>query len=269
MSNPQPTTASPPSKQLPVDTTKFHGKVVIVTGAASGIGRETAIFFARQEAQVVLFDINEAGLGDVHCSIATAGGKAAFRKCDITKEDDVRNSIDWVTESFGRVDVLVNLAGIYAFQPLTSFSTELYIRHMEINVHGAFYLTRAVLPHMQKHGFGRIIHTSSTTYSDPKPGLSAYVTSKAAVLGLVRSAAVEAGDGITVNAVMPGLIDTEQMKSVDGFKAIQEMVIERQAVKRQGTVADVARVIGFIASEEAGFVSGQVFNCSGGEVFSW
>ncbi|KAL4928137.1 SDR family NAD(P)-dependent oxidoreductase [Aspergillus undulatus] len=135
---------------------------------------------------------------------------------------------------------------------------------MAVNAEGSLFLTRAVLPYMQRAGYGRIIHTSSTTYSDPKPGLSAYIVSKAAVIGLVRSAAVDAGEGVTVNAVMPGLFATEQMKFVDWYDAIAEMVIGRQAVKGQGTAVDVARTIGSVASPEAGFVSGQVLNCSGG-----
>ncbi|KAL4962709.1 SDR family NAD(P)-dependent oxidoreductase [Aspergillus stella-maris] len=268
MSDSQASLPHPPPTP-PLNPTKFSNRVAIITGAASGIGRETAIFFARQDAQVIFFDVNESGLLETHHLITTSGGKAAFRQCDITKEEEVNASIAWVMRDFGKVDILINLAGIYEFQPLTSCPTELFTRHMEINVHGAFYLTRAVLPHMQNNKYGRIVHTSSTTYSDPKPGLSAYVTSKAAVLGLVRSAAVEAGPGVTVNAVMPGLIETERMKSVDMFHAIQGIVLGNQAVKRQGTPMDVANVIGFVAGEEAGFMSGQVFNVSGGEVFSW
>ncbi|KAL4790887.1 hypothetical protein BDV19DRAFT_393621 [Aspergillus venezuelensis] len=231
MSDPQPSQPQP-APTPPLNPTKFTNRVAVITGAASGIAKQTAIFFARQDAQVILFDINESGLLETHHLITTSGGKAAFRQCDITKEEEVNVSIDWVAREFRRIDILVNLAGIYEFQPLTSCSTELFMRHMEINVHGAFYLTRAVL-------------------------------------GLVRSAAVEAGPGVTVNAVMPGLIETERMKSVDMFHAIQGIVLGNQAVKRQGRPMDVASVIEFVAGEEAGFMSGQVFYVSGGEVFSW
>ncbi|KAL4955825.1 hypothetical protein BDW69DRAFT_182192 [Aspergillus filifer] len=198
MSDPQASLPQPPP---PLNLTKFTNRVAIITGAASGVGRQTAIFFARQDAQVILFDINEAGLLEAQHLITTPGGKAAFRKCDITKEGEVQSSIDCTVQELERVNILVNLAGIYEFQPLTSFSTELYLRHMEINVH------------------------------DPKPGLSAYVTSKAAVLGLAA---------------------LQRMKSVDGFDAIQNNVLGNQAVKRQGTPMDVANLIGFVAGEGGG-----------------
>ncbi|KAL4809827.1 hypothetical protein BDV18DRAFT_49705 [Aspergillus unguis] len=263
-------TAGQSDTRLPkIDPAKFLDQVVVVTGAAAGIGRKTAEHFAAQGAQVILFDINTTGLEEVQSSITKAGGKADTRKCDITSEEEVTASISWVLEKYTKIDILANLAGIYGFETLPEFSSELYHRHMAINVNGSFFLTRAVLPAMQKAAYGRIIHTSSTTFADPKPGLSAYVMSKAAVIGLVRSAAVEAGTGVTVNAVMPGLIDTEQMRSVDGFEGLAGMVIGNQAVKRQGHAIDVAQAISFIASPEAGFFSGQVFNCSGGETFSF
>ncbi|KAL4901210.1 hypothetical protein BDW74DRAFT_160497 [Aspergillus multicolor] len=252
-----------------IQPTKFKDWVVVVTGAASGIGRETAQHFATQGAQTILLDINGPGLEKTQSSIRESGGKAANRPCDVSNENDVNAAIEWTIQTYTKIDVLVNLAGIYGFQPLTEYSTELYNRHISINVNGSFFLTRAVLPHMQKAGFGRIIHTSSTTYASPKPGLSAYVMSKAAVVGLVRSAAVEAGPGVTVNAMMPGLIDTDEMRSKDGYEVIREKILESRAVKRDGKPIDVARTIAFIASPEAGFMSGQVVDCSGGETFSF
>ncbi|RDW67475.1 SDR family NAD(P)-dependent oxidoreductase [Aspergillus mulundensis] len=265
------TEPSPPNDlHLPtIQPTKFKDWVVVVTGAAAGIGRETAHHFAAQGAQLILLDINESGLKETQSLIQASGGKADTRKCDVSDEPDVNAAIAWTISTYARIDVLANLAGIYGFQPLTEYSSELYHRHISVNVNGSFFLTRAVLPHMQKAGFGRIIHTSSTTYADPKPGLSAYVMSKAAVVGLVRSAAVEAGPGVTVNAVMPGLIDTEEMRSKDGYEGIREKILENRAVKRDGKPIDVARTIAFLASPEAGFMTGQVVNCSGGETFSF
>lgn len=249
--------------------TKFTGQVVIVTGAAAGIGREVALNFASQDAQVILFDINEPGLQETQSSIQGSGGKADIKLCDISNEQEVTSAINWTVTTHGKVDILANLAGIYGFQLLADFPTELYHRYIGINLNGPFFLTRTVLPHMQNAGYGRIIHTSSTGYADPKPGLTAYVASKAAVIGLVRSAAMEAGPGVTINAVMPGVIDTDQARSLDGFEALCKMTIERQAVKRQGHAADISHAVSFIASAEASFFSGQVFNCSGGETFSF
>lgn len=249
--------------------TKFGGQVVIVTGAAAGIGREVALNFAAQDAQVILFDINEAGLQETQTSIQKSGGKAATKLCDISNEQQVSFAINWTVTTHGKVDILANLAGKYGFQLLADFPTDLYHRYIGINLNGPFFLTRAVLPHMQAAGYGRIIHTTSTGYADPKPGLTAYVATKAAVIGLVRSAAMEAGPGVTINAVMPGVTDTDQARSLEGFEALAKMSIEQQAVKRQGHASDIAHAVSFIASAEASFFSGQVFNCSGGATFSF
>ncbi|KAF9889862.1 Reductase [Aspergillus nanangensis] len=233
---------APPSPILYQD--KFSNHVVVVTGAAAGIGRETAQMFSAQGAHVILIDINQASLEEVELAIRQSGAKADARRCDISNEEDI--------------DILVNLAGVYEFKNLVDFPIDLYHRVIDINLHGSFYLTRAVLPHMQKAQYGRIIHTSSSTYADPKPGLAPYIASKAAVIGLVRATAVEAGPGVTVNAIMPGLIDTEHVRSLDRYQDLLRIVIGNQAVKRKGVPSDIAHAVCFIASPEASFFSGQL-----------
>lgn len=261
---------SPQPPTVPkTDPAKFQDQVVVVTGAASGIGHETAKYFAQQGAQVILFDINKAGLIQAQASFRDSGYKTGMRRCDVSDEDEVSASITWVAETYGKIDILANLAGVYAFRDLTDFPTELYHRHIAVNVNGGFFLTRAVLPYMQRAGYGRIVHCSSTTYANPRPGLSAYVISKAAVVGLVRAAASEAGDGVTVNAVLPGLIDTEKIKSVGFFDEMAAGVMESQTVKRQGHAIDVAYAMAFLASPEASFISGQCLNTCGGMTVSF
>ena len=147
------------------------------------------------------------------------------------------------------------------------YPSDVYHRIISVNVDGSFYLTRAVMPHMKEAGYGRIIHTSSSTIGEPEAGLVPYVTSKAAVVGLVRAAAVEAGPGITVNVVLPGLTDTAGVASSKESSALFDHVIGKQIVKRRGHPLDLAHTYSFIASPEAAFFTGQMFDCSGGETF--
>ncbi|KAJ5504574.1 hypothetical protein N7463_007448 [Penicillium fimorum] len=256
---------------IKVYSDKFSGHVAVLTGAAQGIGAVTAQLFAQQGAQVILLDIQEELLRKVQSLIQSRGGKASYLVCDITDERQVHESVDSIIRQYQRIDVLANIAGIYLFDLLNNMMTESYRRMMSVNLDASFYLTRAVLPHMQRSGYGRIIHTSSSTFQEPEPGLAVYAMSKAAIIGLVRGTSVEAGPGVTVNAVMPGLIKTDQVWNAgvqpDGSHPLFERVIAKQDVKRCGTRDDVAHTFCFIASPEASFISGQIFDVSGGETF--
>ena len=258
----------PPIKVYP---DKFAGQVVLVTGGAQGIGAVTAELFGAQGAQLVLLDIQEEKLQKEVALIEAAGGKAAYQVCDITNETSVQNAVDWVISTFHKIDILANIAGIYPSADITETSTEMYRRTMSLNVDGTFFLTRAIIPHMRKAGYGRIIHTSATTTQEPEKGQVAYVTSKAAVVGLVRATSNEAGAGVTVNAIMPGLIKTDVVWRLgvqpDGSHPLFDGVIQKQNVKRCGLPADVAHAFCFVASPEASFITGQIFDIGGGETF--
>ncbi|KAE9363148.1 NAD(P)-binding protein [Stipitochalara longipes BDJ] len=250
---------------------KFAGHVVVVTGAGQGIGEVTARLFASQGAQVVMLDIQEQKLKNVQSSIEQGGGKAAYQLCDVSDEKSVSEAIEWIVATYKKIDVLGHLAGIYPFSPLVNYPTEMYRRVISINVDASFWLTRAVLPHMQKAGYGRIILTSSSAFQEPEAGMSAYVASKGAVVGLMRATAVEAGPGVTANVIMPGLIKTDTVWNAavrpDGSHPVFEMVVPKQLIKRMGRPEDIAHAICFIASPEAHFFTGQIFDCSGGETF--
>lgn len=251
---------SPPVPPVKVYSDKFSGHVAVLTGTAQGIGAVTAELFAQQGAHVILLDLQEAKLQDFQTSLQSRGYKADYRVCDITDVRQVEETVTWVILHYQKIDILANIAGIYLFHLLTNMTTEIYRRMMSLNVDTPFYLTRAILPHMQKSGYGRIIHTPSCTFQEPEPGLGVYAASKAAILGLVRGTSVEAGPGVTVNAVMPGLIKSEQVWNSgiqpDGSHPLFERVIKKQDVKRCGMPEDVAHMFSFIASPEASFISG-------------
>lgn len=251
---------------------KFSGQVIVITGGGRGIGAQTATLFAQQGAQVVLLDVIEDNLQKTNRLILDAGGKCTWKLCDIGDESSVDKTIDWVVKEYHKIDVLVNLAGIYPFHSLIGYPTNLYRKIMSVNVDGSFFLSRAVAPHMRKAGYGRIIHTSSSSVQvGPLPDHSAYVTSKMAVIGLVRSTAADVGPGVTVNAIMPGLTRSEtiwsQTVQADGTNQFFENVLQRQMVKRSGQPSDIAHAICFIASPEAQFFTAQIFDCSGGCTF--
>lgn len=258
----------PPIKVYP---DKYEGHVVVITGAAQGIGEATSKLFGSQGATVVLVDIQEDKLIRVKSEIEAAGGKAAYRVCNIAEEDQATSLIDGLIATYGKIDVLIQLAALYPFIPLLDHPSKDFLQVMNVNVNACFYLTRAVLPHMKKAGYGRLINTASGTLQLPDPGLSAYVTSKAAIVGFTRSTAVAAGPGVTANIILPGLIRTEAVWKVherpDGSHGLFDSLIEKQCVKRNGRPQDIAHTISFIASPEAQFITGQIFDCGGGATF--
>ena len=258
----------PPIKIYP---DKYAGQVVVITGAAQGIGEVTSKLFASQGATVVMFDIQEDKLRKVQSAIEDVGGKAVYRGINIGVETEVNAHIDEVAKTYGKIDVLIHFAAVYPFIPIIGHSTEDYRRILNVNMDACFFLARAVLPHMQKAGYGRIINTSSGTLQLPDRGLSIYVASKSAIVGFTRSLAVEAGPGVTANIILPGLIRTEAVWNnhvqPDGSHRLFDMLMKKQCVKRHGRPEDIAHTVSFIASPEAQFITGQIFDCGGGATF--
>lgn len=261
----------PPIKTYP---DKFAGHVILVTGAAQGIGKATATMFATQGATVVLVDIDAAGLvalSEELVALTTAKGIEAsitHKVCDVTQERAVDTVINEVVAAQGKIDVLVHLAGIYPFIPVLDVKSKDYARIMSVNMESCFYLTRAVLPFMQNAGYGRIINTSTAGIIAPSPGMSVYTASKGAVAAFTRAISTEAGPGVTVNAVSPGMIFTEATWSNPGARAVADAILARQQIKRVGLPTDVAYMISFIASPECEYITGQIFDVSGGSVFT-
>jgi NAD(P)-dependent dehydrogenase (short-subunit alcohol dehydrogenase family) len=246
---------------------KFAGQVVLVTAAASGIGKVTAHMFAAQGASLVLVDVDNSKLKEVAEELEAEGGNVMCRICNLAIETEVDAMIRDVMRRIKKIDVLVHLAGIYPVKAITEHSAVEYGRVMSVNMDSCFYLTRAILPHMREAGYGRIINTSSGATLSPEYGLGVYAAAKSAVAGFTRSTAVEAGPGVTANAVCPGLIFNESTWGSPGSRQVFEKSLAKQCIKRFGLPSDVAAVICFLASPESEFVTGQLVDVSGGATF--
>ncbi|KAK5049468.1 hypothetical protein LTR84_004397 [Exophiala bonariae] len=247
---------------------RFEGQVAVITGSAQGIGQVVATLFAEQGARVVLLDINIEKLEEVKRTLVGRGLEALFEVCDLTDEDQVHRTVDAIVKLNGRIDIFAHVAGIYPAKPLLETTTLEYRKIFQVNMDSCFFLTQAVLPYMQKRGYGRIINTASTTIVKPEPGLSVYVASKSAVAGFTKATATEAGPGVTANCVSPTLTVTETTLGFEHTSAAFEPYVNLQCVKRSCLPQDVAHAIMYLASPEAEFITGQVFGIGGGSFFA-
>lgn len=243
------------------------GRVVVITGAGQGIGRVYAQYFAEAGATTVVAELNAANGEAVARDIVEAGGKAKAIQTDVADVQSVDRMAKATLDAFGRIDVLINNAGLFT-QVTRGLFDELPLEEwetvMRVNVTGSFLCARAVVGAMRKAGWGRIINISSATVGMGRPNFLHYVTSKAAVVGMTRSLARELGvHGITVNALMPGLTKTEVEF---GSEAVFKSIIEIQAIKRTETPEDLARVLLFLASPASGFITGQCIAVDGGTI---
>jgi pyridoxal 4-dehydrogenase len=243
----------------------FADQIAVVTGAARGLGRATAERLAAGGARVALFDRDGTG---AKAAAREIGENARAHAVDITDEANVRAAVDAVLGEHGHVDVLVNNAGIYPHTPFADLTFDEWRRVLSTNLDGTFLVTKAVWPAMVERGYGRIVNISSATFWIGHPELVAYIASKGGVVGFTRGLAVEAGaHGITVNCITPGFIATEGSTAEDPTGELFDEIVAGQAVPRRGQPDDVAAWIVFLASTEAGYVTGQTINVDGGHRF--
>lgn len=245
----------------------FDGQVVIVTGSGSpkGIGRTIARTFAKQKAAVVIADMNEAGVKDTVAVIKEEGGEAFGVVVNITDEASVQNMVDQVMEKYGRIDVLVNNAGISQKVTVADMTLADMKRIFEVNMFGLFLCTKACMKVMRAQKYGRIVNLSSVSGKRGGGifGGAHYSASKAAVLAFSKNLSREiSAEGITINSVCPGLINTEIWKSLP--KEDADKVIEGIPMGRPGETQEVANAIVFLASKEASYITGEEIDINGG-----
>jgi len=240
------------------------GKVAIVTGAARGIGKAVATHLASEGATVVIADINAKAAGETAAELEAAGRTAMGCPLDVTNPAQVAAMVEAVLARYGRIDILVNNAGITRDALILRMKEEEWDQVLSVNLGGAFHCARAVLRPMlkQKQG-GRIINIASVVGSMGNAGQANYVASKAGLIGLTKALAREvASRSITVNAVSPGFIETEMTAGLpDNAK---QAYLSQIPLARFGTAAEVAAAVGFLASEGAGYITGQVIHVNGG-----
>lgn len=241
-------------------------KIVLITGASRGIGKATALLCAENGAHVIInYFHSENDAKDLVETISKNGVKTTLIKGDISSEDDIKKIFLLIKNEFGRIDVLVNNAGVAMSNPIMLASNEEFERTINVNCKGIFLCTKYVVKMMMKQKSGKIINISSVYGIQGSPGQAIYSGSKAFVIGFTKAAAKELGRyGITVNAIAPGVIDTDLTKSMS--KEMIEKNIRNNTLGRIGTPEDVARVVLFLSSDLGNYITGQVIRVDGGQI---
>jgi NAD(P)-dependent dehydrogenase (short-subunit alcohol dehydrogenase family) len=246
----------------------YAGKVAFVTGAGSGIGRTTALAFAREGACVVVADMSEQGNRETAHMIEELGGRTLAVRCDVTHAEDVKAALDRTIETFGRLDVAFNNAGVEQQEAATAeLAEEVWDRIVDTNLRGVFLCMKHELPLMLEQGGGAIVNTSSGAGVKGFPMGAAYVAARHGVIGLTRAAALDyAQANIRVNAVCPGIIDTQMMDRVTGDTPEgRQRVISQEPIGRMGKPEEIAAAVLWLCSEGASFVVGHAMVVDGGQ----
>jgi 3-oxoacyl-[acyl-carrier protein] reductase len=247
------------------EQSSFAGQTVIVTGAASGIGRASAELIAKRGANVICLDLNQVGLQEVVSKIKSNAGKATAKVLDISNQEQVFKIIAEIKKENGQIDALINCAGLAG--PTTDFVEDIkwsdYEKVLAINLFGAIWLTQAVLPTMKAQKYGRIVQVTSIAGKEGNPKMAPYNTSKSGLIGFVKGVAKEnAQNGITVNALAPAVIATPINENTS--EEMLKYMISRIPMGRLGEPNEVAEIIAFMASKACSFTTGFTFDISGG-----
>ncbi len=253
---------------------KLDGRVAIITGGNSGIGKATAILFAQEGAKVVVAGRNSSRGREVVDEIRKKGGDAVFVRTDVSKSEDVKNLVEKTVSRYGRIDVLFNNAALSPVGTVLTTSEKDWRAVIDTNINGSFLCTRYVLPHMQKRGGGAIINTGSINSLMAMKDEAAYDASKGGVLMLTRATALDfAKDNIRVNCICPGAIETPMLRGIlqlaPNPKEAEAELVRKHALGRIGTPEEVARVALFLASDDSSFVTGTAVAVDGGMLGGW
>lgn len=244
---------------------RLEGKTAIVTGGANGIGKKTAEVFAKEGAKVVVADFDVESGQETAEEINEKYGEAIFVKVDVSDIDSSKNLINKTIEKFGKVDVLVNNAGITADGFLTKMDEKQWDRVIDINLKGVFNCSKFAAEHMMENGEGVILNASSVVGLYGNIGQTNYAATKFGVIGLTKTWAKElAPKGVRVNAVAPGYTNTAMMETVP--QKVLDSLINKTPMKRLGEVEDIANAYLFLASDEASYINGTILNVDGGLV---
>lgn len=265
----------PPAPTVIEASKRFAGKVVLVTGGTSGIGRASALAFARQGAAVVFCGRREAMGQEVELEIKSAGGRGLYVQADVRDEEQVRNLVRRAIDAFGGLDIALNNAGVTIEKPLHEFSSAEWGEVVDTNLRGVFYAMKYEIPEMLKRGGGTILVTSSSVEHRTGPRRSVYTATKSGLIGLVRSAALDYADqGIRINAIVPGTTDTALVRRVAGTENLPDAVWEVGAaqwgranvagMKRMARPTEIAEFVVAMASPELTYMTGASLTADGG-----
>lgn len=246
----------------------FEGTTAIVTGGASGIGLAIVDALVARGTKVAIFDVQQDHLDTEVARLQDAGATVSGHRVDVSNRDAIDRAVETVREAFGPILILVNSAGIEQFGKFSSIDDEQWDRVMAINLRGPFMCSQAVLPDMKAAGWGRIVHISSSSAQSGQPYMAAYVSSKAGLIGLTKSMALELGPrGVTVNTIPPGMIVTpmvDRAVAEGRFTDPVEHFASLTPVRRAGEPADIANAAMFLCMDESSYITGQVIGVNGG-----
>ncbi len=254
---------------------RFLNKVAVVTGAASGLGRGTALAFAREGARVGCVDVDETGLADTVRTISNAGGTAIAAPADVSKSPQVARAVAEIIAGFKTIDLLINVAGGALVKPAHLTTDDDWHACLDRNLTGTFFFCREVLPTMKQHRSGVIVNVASSLAHIAAPDFAAYSAAKAAVVGLTRQLARDYGPAVRINSVSPAAIDTPSIRraieqSADPAGTEREIANGNSIVRRLATVDEIVELILFVASDSASFMMGQdLVGCGGQTVVAY